>query len=74
MRDELRYGRYRMLSIVWWFPSLGAIGLLARDVSRWRWGAGAAAGLGSVPLEDWIGGVILAIHLFWLWRWRRAAR
>jgi hypothetical protein len=64
---------YRTLTLLWLFPSVGALLLLVHDAAWWRAG-GFLAGLGAVRLEQWIAIGLLALHGWFAWRWRRCAR
>ncbi len=58
---------YRTLTVLWCFPTLGALWILLSGSGARR----GAAGLDRVRLEDWISMALIAIHGFWIWRWRR---
>lgn len=66
--------RYRWFSILWCFPSAGALYLLANDWTQWHWGHGVLEGLRSLRLEDWVATVLLGLHAFWIFAWRRQRR
>ncbi len=60
---------FRMLAILWCFPSGGAVLILA--MARFSVGGGSAlAALASVPLEVWLAAALLLAHpvFFWLAR------
>ena len=53
--------RYRMLCLLWIFPSLGALGILANDARQWlRPAAGEPAGPGA---ESWLALGLIAAHI-----------
>lgn len=64
--------RYRMLCLLWIFPSLGALGILANDARQWlRPVAGETT---SPGLESWLALGLIAAHiLFALRAWRSRA-
>ena len=62
------------LTVLWVFPSLGAVWLVAFHDSAWRHANGLLAALGMIRLEQWIGLAILLAHVAfgWLaWHYRR---
>lgn len=66
--------RYRMLSLVWCFPSLGALWLLGTGMQSWRFEQGILEGITGVRVEEWIAVLLLGLHVFWLTQWWRANR
>ena len=64
---------FRMLSLLWCLVSPGALFLLLRD-RAWTDSPGVVATLRAVRLEQWIAVVLLVLHLWFVWRWWRAAR
>ena len=74
-RHQPKAALFRMLSMLWFFPSTGAVLILAMTGARWRQADGAwFAPLNAVSFEQWIALVVLLAHpLFaWLaWRLRR---
>ncbi len=68
--------RHKVLSLLWCFPSLGALWILSTGVPGWKFGRGLVEGLQSVRLEDWVGLALLGVHVAWIrgwWRGRRSA-
>ncbi len=61
--------RYRMLCLLWIFPSLGALGILANDARQWLHpAAGEPTGPGA---ESWLALGLVAAHLaFAVLAWR----
>jgi len=59
--------RYKMLSLLWIFPSLGAVVILALDGPSWIHGAGLGERLAAIPLQSWIAVTLLALHGLFLW-------
>ena len=74
-RHQPKAALCRMLSILWFFPSTGAVLILAMTEARWRQAdSGWLARLSTVSFEQWIALTVLLAHpLFaWLaWRFRR---
>lgn len=74
LRHQPKAALCRMLSILWLFPSMGAVLILVMTEARW-WVAGSFfARLSAVTFEQWIAVVILTAHpaFMWLaWRFRR---
>lgn len=76
---ERRLGRpkatlFLMLTVLWIFPSLGAVWMVGSDARRWFDAAGFIAALEMIRLEQWIGVAILTAHVVfgWLtWHYRR---
>ncbi|MBL9171070.1 MAG: hypothetical protein JNN07_25280 [Verrucomicrobiales bacterium] len=66
--------RYRVLSVVWCFPSLGAAWLLGIGLPTWKFEQGIAAGLAGIRIEEWVAILLLGLHVLWLTRWWRANR
>jgi len=65
---------FRMLSILWVFPSLGALFIIGSDFTRWFQVSSVLAGLRAVALEEWIALGVLLLHLAFVWlalRYRR---
>ena len=64
----------RMLAVLWFFPSAGAVLILVATEARWRQAEGWLAALGAVSFEQWIALAMLVAHpvFAWLaWRWRQ---
>lgn len=53
---------YFVLSILWIFPSLTAIWMIARDFSDVRAAQGLGEFLTTVKLEQWVGVILLLVH------------
>jgi hypothetical protein len=47
--------------------------ILVQDTS-WLRADGLRAGLAAVRVEQWIAVGLLALHAWFVWRWRRCAR
>ena len=65
---------FLMLTVLWIFPSLGAVWMIGSDARRWFDAASFLAALGMIRLEQWIGMAILIAHgvFGWLtWHYRR---
>ncbi|HXJ61428.1 MAG TPA: hypothetical protein VNU68_32705 [Verrucomicrobiae bacterium] len=54
--------RFKMLSLLWIFPSAGAVVILAADAPAWIHQPGITQGLASVPLQSWLAVTLLAAH------------
>lgn len=66
--------RYTMLSLLWVFPSFGALFILGRDADEWLRAPSVNAALSAVRMEDWVAAGLLALHLWLITRavwWRR---
>ena len=63
-----------VLSWLWIFPSLGAIGILLTSGTEWRQAGGVVEGLRAVKFEQWIAFVLLALHLLFFVMARRLRR
>ena len=62
------------LTVLWVFPSLGALWLIAFHDAAWRHADGLLAALGMIRLEQWIGLAILIAHVAFgglAWHYRR---
>ena len=76
---ERRLGRpkamlFLMLTVLWVFPSFGAVWMIGSDARQCLDASGFLAALGMIRLEQWIGLVILLAHgvFGWLaWHYRR---
>ena len=55
--------RCRVLALLWIFPSLGALVILALDAPNWFRGRGLLEALGAVGLQSWIALVVLLVHV-----------
>ena len=64
---------YRTLTLLWCFPSLGALFVLLHDATWWR-AEGFVARLAAVRVEQWIAAGLLALHGWFAWRWRSCTR
>lgn len=64
---------YRTLTLLWFFPSLGALFVLLHDAAWWR-AEGFGACLAAVRVEQWIAVGLLALHCWFAWRWWSSAR
>ena len=65
---------FLMLTVLWIFPSLGAVWMIGSDARRWFDASGFLAALEMIRLEQWIGMAILIAHgvFGWLtWHYRR---
>ena len=79
MEGHRRKGRpkatlFLTLTVLWMFPSFGAVWLIAFHDAAWRHADGLLAALGMIRLEQWIGLAILLAHVAfgWLtWHYRR---
>lgn len=61
------------LTLLWIFPSVGALWILAQN-AEWLRTGGLLASLAAVRLEQWIAVGTLLAHAWFIWRWRRAVR
>ena len=76
---ERRLGRpkatlFLVLTVLWIFPSLGAVWMIGSDARWWFDAVSLLAALGMIRLEQWIGMAILIAHgvFGWLtWHYRR---
>jgi len=69
--------RFRMLALLWIFPSGGAAMILGLRMPDWSEARGLLQHLGVVEFEQWVALAILLAHLVfaWLaWRYHRAER
>ena len=64
---------FRMLTLLWLFPSAGALWLLLADTA-WLRAGNALEHLHAVRVEQWVAVGLLLLHAWFAWRWRRAAR
>ena len=64
---------YRTLTLLWVFPTVGALFVLLHDAAWWR-AEGFATRLAAVRVEQWIAVGLLALHAWFAWRWWRLAR
>lgn len=53
---------YSLMSVLWIFPSLGALAIFFTGDLSWRSGAGFSQKLESVPFEQWVALAILFLH------------
>ena len=65
--------RFRTLTLLWIFPSLGA-GWIIGSNRAWLHAVGALAKVNAVRFEQWIAFGLLLAHAWFAWRWWRAAR
>ncbi len=63
---------FRTLTILWSFPSLGAIWILSHD-AQWVHANGVIAAFLAVRAEQWLAIALLLLHGWFAWRWRRSA-
>ncbi|HXG49719.1 MAG TPA: hypothetical protein VNO52_19020 [Methylomirabilota bacterium] len=71
-----RAERYTMLSLLWVFPSFGALFILGRNADQWLRAPSVNAALRALRLEDWLAMGLLALHAWFIARavwWRRHA-
>jgi len=54
--------RFRMLSLLWVFPSAGALLIMVLDAPSWMRLSGLTAQLAAVPLQSWLALGILITH------------
>jgi hypothetical protein len=54
------------LAMLWIFPSLGALWILATDAKRWTKTSFGAL-IGSAAVEDWVAVALLATHVVFIW-------
>ena len=74
---EKRKLLFTMLSVLWLFPSAGAIWIILRDSRNWRTGGRWTEALSSIRLEDWTALLLLLAHVIFLVqaiRYRRYCR
>lgn len=69
---EARRLRYRILTLLWGFPSLGAAWILWRSTPPAAGGDPIWTRLQGLPIEGWISLVVIGLHVFWWAAWRRA--
>jgi hypothetical protein len=62
---------FRTLTILWIFPSLGAVWILFRETSWWHSDGVIAAAL-AVRVEQWVAVVLLLLHGCFAWCWWRS--
>ena len=62
--------RYTMLSVLWVFPSLGALVILGLGVPGWREADSLGGLVAATRFEHWLALVLLGLHpvFFWLAR------
>ena len=53
---------FRVLAVLWIFPSLGALWIIASDCARWFLASSFLDGLRAVTFEQWIALPVLALH------------
>ena len=66
--------RYRTLSLVWCFPTLGALWLVGTGMQRWNFGQGILKGLERIRVEEWIAFLLIGLHAFLLVQWWRTTK
>jgi hypothetical protein len=54
--------RFKMLSVLWIFPSLGALVILGLDTGAWIQRASLGDCLAAVPLQSWMAVMVLVAH------------
>ena len=54
--------RFRALSILWWFPSAGALVILGSDLRAWRAAESWGTALAGTRLEQWVALGLLLLH------------
>ena len=59
--------RFRMLTLLWIFPSGGAALILALNFPDWSRARGLLGHLGAVTLEQWIALAVLLAHPVFAW-------
>jgi hypothetical protein len=58
---------FLLLSVLWLFPSLGALWLIQVDFPRWLESKGLVEALGMIKLEQWVAFTLLLAHGVFLW-------
>jgi hypothetical protein len=69
-RTALRKARallFRILAILWVFPSIGAVWILGSNAKGWE-KSGAIRLLRSLAVEDWVAIALLACHFIFILR------
>lgn len=64
--------RFRMLSLLWCFPTSGAVWILGSGARHWDFTKGTLAGLEGIRIEEWIALLLLILHGVWIWKWRQS--
>jgi hypothetical protein len=64
-RPKLRF--CALASVLWVFPSAGALFIVVPAAPRWFQSAGVLQGLRAVMFEQWIALVIVFAHLVFIW-------
>ena len=59
--------RFRMLALLWIFPSAGAAAILGLNHPHWSQARGFVQNLAAVGLEQWIAMAVLLAHLIFGW-------
>jgi hypothetical protein len=59
--------RFRMLSLLWFFPSGGAALILGLDWPDWSQARGIVQWLAVVQLEQWIASAVVLAHPVFAW-------
>jgi hypothetical protein len=57
---------FRMLAILWIFPSAGAGWIIVRDFHSWKHSDGVLQLLSSIRLEDWVAFFLLLAQLWFV--------
>jgi len=57
---------FRILTLLWAFPSFGAAWILCRGGGDWMHGKAVAEILGLIQFEQWIAFGVLGVHLLFL--------
>lgn len=65
---------FRMLAILWIFPSAGAVWIILRDGRSWKRSEGVLQLLSSIRLEDWVAFLLLVAQLWFVLRAIRYSR
>lgn len=61
---------FRTLTILWIFPSVGAVWILLHD-THWLAANGLIAAVLAVRAEQWLAVGLLFLHGWFAWRWRQ---
>ena len=75
--EVVRWNFYRMMSILWIFPSLASITILVMGESTWMEAATLTGKVEAMPIEKLISVIFLMIQVFFViqaWRFRLNSR
>jgi len=73
-KEQRRALLYRTLSLLWIFPSLGALWIIAPALKNWKTAPTFGDSVRLIRLEEWLALLLLAAHVgfvFLAWRNRK---